>query len=209
MEIHPPHAAAHSFRDFLIQLGTITAGVLIALSIEGLLEWNHYRTLVREARETIALEIAENKKELDGALDEIAGQKKNFETALRFANEMLTAKATDVRSIRIGFNLAELSTASWQSAERTGAVAHMEYADVRKYSSLYAMQALYEAQQRRSVERVAAASAILAEGSDPNLASARDLDLFRQQVLALRADLAIQEQIGRQLSNAYRGVLEE
>ena len=65
VEVHPPHAAAHSLREFLAQLGTITAGVLIALSIEGLLEWNHYRTL-REAKATIDLEIADNKKELDG-----------------------------------------------------------------------------------------------------------------------------------------------
>src|SRR5262245_25696016 len=61
VEIHPPHAAAHSLKEFLLQLLTITAGVLIALLIEGMVEWNHHRTLVREAKEMIAREIADNK----------------------------------------------------------------------------------------------------------------------------------------------------
>jgi len=65
VESHPPHAPAHSIKDFFIQLLTITAGVLIALSIEGLTEWNHHRQLVREATETIAREIADNRSALN------------------------------------------------------------------------------------------------------------------------------------------------
>jgi hypothetical protein len=38
VEIHPPHGSIHSFKDFVVQLATITAGVLIALSFEGVLE---------------------------------------------------------------------------------------------------------------------------------------------------------------------------
>jgi hypothetical protein len=34
MEIHPPHAI-HSAKDFLLQLLTITIGILIALALEG------------------------------------------------------------------------------------------------------------------------------------------------------------------------------
>jgi len=65
VDIHPPHGPIRSWKDFLLQLVTITAGVLIALSLEGVREWSHYRTLVREARETLAREIAENMKEVN------------------------------------------------------------------------------------------------------------------------------------------------
>ena len=64
MEIHPPHGAIRSWRDFLLQLGTITAGVLIALSFEGIREAIHDRSLVREARENIRREIADNRREI-------------------------------------------------------------------------------------------------------------------------------------------------
>lgn len=208
MEVHPPHAAAHSLREFLAQLGTITAGVLIALSIEGLLEWNHYRTLVREAKATIDLEIADNKKELDGVLAGSESLKKDLDTALRLANDLLTTKKSDVHQINLGFEIAELSTASWRSAESTGALGHMEYSDVREYSTLYEIQDLLAQQQRRGIEGVAAASAIFTDNRDPHQAPAGDLELFRQQVLGMRANLQIQEQIGRRLSAAYQELLD-
>jgi len=52
VEIHAPHGSIHSWKDLLIQLGIITAGILIALSLERVREWRHERALVREARET-------------------------------------------------------------------------------------------------------------------------------------------------------------
>lgn len=126
VEVHP-HDSIHSFRDFLLQLVTITAGVLIALALEGLLEWNHYRILVREARETISRELADNRKEVDIALAGLDARKKNLDTALRFANELLNTKKSDVHEIKLEFNIAELGVSSWQSAETTGALGHMEY----------------------------------------------------------------------------------
>jgi hypothetical protein len=48
-DIHPPHQAAHRWRDIFIHLATITVGLFIALSLEGCVEWQHHRHLVREA----------------------------------------------------------------------------------------------------------------------------------------------------------------
>ena len=67
MDIHP-HPPAHSFKELLVQLFTITLGVLIALGLEGLVEWQHHRSLVREAREMIDREIEDNRKDLGGEL---------------------------------------------------------------------------------------------------------------------------------------------
>jgi len=41
MEVHPPHGGIHSWRDFWIHLGTITVGLLIAISLEQSVEWMH------------------------------------------------------------------------------------------------------------------------------------------------------------------------
>jgi hypothetical protein len=35
IDIHPPHQAAHSWRDIFVHLATITVGLFIALSLEG------------------------------------------------------------------------------------------------------------------------------------------------------------------------------
>jgi hypothetical protein len=70
-DIHPPHQAAHSWRDIFIHLATITEGLFIALSLEGCVEWQHHRHLVREARANIRTEMQDNQKELKDELAQI------------------------------------------------------------------------------------------------------------------------------------------
>jgi hypothetical protein len=203
VDIHPPHGAAHSWKDFLIQLGTITAGVLIALSFEGAREWRHERTLVREARETITRELADNSKELDGVLADMSERRKSLQAALQFADDRLAAKKTDIHELKLSSSLADLSTSSWQTAERTNALAHMDYAEVQTYSRVYNAQELYAGQQRKSVELIAAASAFVLGGGDPNIAPVKDIEEFRQRLLTLIGETGIEEQFGRQLAAAY------
>jgi hypothetical protein len=59
MEIHKPKAA-HSLREFLVELGTITCGVIIALSLEQFVTTIEWSRKVAESREALALELAEN-----------------------------------------------------------------------------------------------------------------------------------------------------
>jgi len=39
MDVHPPHGAIHGWRDFFVHLIVITLGLLIALGLEGIVEW--------------------------------------------------------------------------------------------------------------------------------------------------------------------------
>jgi hypothetical protein len=205
VDIHPLHGPVHSIRDFLFQLMTITAGVLIALSLEGLVAWRDHQTLVREARDTISREIADNRKKVEAELAQADAWTKSLDHALDAADQVLSGKKLEGR-INFAFSLAELSAAGWQGAERTGAFGYMEYAEVQDHSSVYRIQELYAAQQRRLLDRVAAALASVGGGADR--ASLKDWETFRQEVVALRAELLIQEQIGRQLLEKYRQVLD-
>ena len=56
----------YTFADYAFQFITVTAGVLIALFIDGLVERNHNRELVAAAHATIVREVADNLKELEG-----------------------------------------------------------------------------------------------------------------------------------------------
>jgi hypothetical protein len=71
MEIHAPTGTVESLKDFGLHLLIVTVGILIALSLEGLVEWRHHRALVEEARANIASEVRENQKGLDGLLKSI------------------------------------------------------------------------------------------------------------------------------------------
>ena len=205
MEIHAPHRPVHSWKDLLIQLGTITAGILIALSFEGIREWRHERALVREARETIAREINANLKEVDGGNSTISTRQARVAGLLELVDLAIAKKPKDVHQIDISANLADLSAAGWQTAERMGALAHMDYDEVQRYSKVYSVQQLFADQQRKTLDHAIAAITVM--NTDPFSAPARDLDTFRGHLQQLRADLLVEEQMGKRLSEEYRKTL--
>ena len=59
----PPSSIAGSvitWRDFFVQLVIVTAGVLIALLLQGLVDWQRGQALVGEARANIRQELEDN-----------------------------------------------------------------------------------------------------------------------------------------------------
>ena len=117
---------------------------------------------------------------------------------------MLTNKKATVNELKLHLNLADLTSSGWRTAERTGALSHMPYAEVQRYSLLYDFQELYTAQQRVLLGLLADASAItLSPGFDPDKPDLRDLETFRGHLLRVRSSLTIHEQMGRRLAERY------
>ena len=81
-------SAKYTASDYTFQFVTVTAGVLIALLVNGLVEARNNRNLVRDARATIAREIADNRSDLDKTLAGYGGDDKALEQAIKFATEM-------------------------------------------------------------------------------------------------------------------------
>lgn len=209
MDIHPPHPI-HTWKDFGVQLVTITAGILIALSLEGVRESIHDRALVREARENIHLEIADNQREVENEIKAIPARSKKIDTALQFANEMLKTRRSDIHQVELQVDFPDLSAASWQTAERTGALAHMDYREVQKYATLYAFQEFLIQQQRRALEAMTATIGIMtaSEDSDLSKASAAEIERFRDRVVTVRSILFVEGQLARAATARYKKALE-
>jgi hypothetical protein len=116
IDIHPPEQAAHSWRDIFIHLATITVGLFIALSLEGCVEWQHHRHLVREARENIRTEMQENQKELHDALGQIHKEQAQVKADI----EALKTLRKDINahglSVTLSFGNSALQDASWNTA---------------------------------------------------------------------------------------------
>ena len=205
-EIIPRQRPIVSAKELLLQLVIVTAGVLIALLIDSLVEWNHYRTLVREARTNISREIGESKSDVENILAAIDGYQKDLSNALRFANDLLRDRKTEIDSVQFNFRFAELISAAWRSAERTGALSHMDYAEVQRYSRLYDLQDVFVEHQRSVLREVTLALAVIAEG-DPMQAAASDLERFRGHVRTLIAEVDLLRQLALQLIERYQEVL--
>jgi hypothetical protein len=198
-----PSAKKYTAIDYVFQFITITAGVLIALLINGLVQWNADRALVAQARATIAREIAANKQDLESTLPGIRSDLDKLNAAVTFANEILAKKPSTIRSLTFNINLADLSASGWRTAERTGALAHMDYAEVQRYSRLYDFQDLIAAQQRTLVGQLADVTAILTEDFNPDAPTPGDIEVFRDRVLRLRGLLRLHVDMVQRLAGNY------
>jgi hypothetical protein len=62
LDVHPPHEAAHTWKDFLIHIATIVVGLVIAVGLEQTVEYFHRQHEVHELREALKQEREENRK---------------------------------------------------------------------------------------------------------------------------------------------------
>jgi hypothetical protein len=114
VDVHRPRGPFSSFRDFILEIATIVIGVLIALSFEGLREWEHNRTLADQTRDTIVRELTGNKKSLDADIGSAPGRKQQVAQALQFTNEVLQTGKTTLHSISLNFVWGDLRRSSWR-----------------------------------------------------------------------------------------------
>jgi hypothetical protein len=214
-------ASDHSIltlKQAAVQLAIVTAGVLIALSFDGVLGWSRDRALVREAKANLTTELRANSKELDRFIGKISPMREKLLQAITVMDGLPDPVTVEKASslfrpgsnpdfIMIPYDRAELSAASRTTAEITGAFALMEYAEVTKYASVYDRQALFDKVQDDLLNS-ALSAASLGLIVDFRKASPVELgDVKRQLRLALGNVLAVEE-IGRALAAAYDRALE-
>lgn len=144
MEVHPPEHGIHNWRDFLVHMGTITLGLLIALGLEGLVEYRHHRHLVHTAHRNLAAEVRTNRDVLN-----------DDEHYLQQAQRDLTQDMQTLRNLSANPDKAHARlTASWtwdgpsdsaySTARDTGAFAFMPYEEVQRIDYIYRQQHLVD-----------------------------------------------------------------
>ena len=107
----------HGWRDFLLHLFTITIGLLIALSLEGCVEWQHHRHLVHDAEASLHTEIANNSKGMQGTIDDLHKQQaalKQDVTVLKYI--VKNHEAPEHSSLEITFHIRGFESVSWKTA---------------------------------------------------------------------------------------------
>ena len=206
MEVHRPHSPFHSWREFAIEIATIVIGVLIALSFEGAREWQHYRSLAREARDMIVHELTDNRNLVDADIKNGAKRDDEVRDALRYVNDQLGSGSSSIHALSLKVEWGDLRRSAWSTAEQMGALGHMAYSDVQRYAAAHDLQDLYQSQQHRSFEHLTDALVMVPAVFD-SAPSRSDLERFRDKLLVMRADLYIERQLAQQLSDRYAQVL--
>ena len=149
MEIHKPKAA-HSWREFLIEIGTIVCGILIALGLEQTIEAVHWNEQVKRTDEAMQAELKKDfgfayGRRVIGACinDRIAYLRdKLLEPGPKWAAASLNTidsgfyqKDVIAPVIRVPWKPWRME--AWQTALSSGVLNHMEPERVAVYARLY------------------------------------------------------------------------
>jgi len=155
MEIHPPHPI-HSIKDFLLQILTITVGILIALALEGVLEWTHHRQVVHEAEANLTTEIRQNQAEIQKGTQELRTSEQQLKDMVVLVHQLQNNRANPVKNVTFNWTLDELHSTNWNTASVTGALAYMPYADVKRYTRVYDLQQQFMQVQSKAFDSIMA-----------------------------------------------------
>lgn len=157
MHIHPPKEAIRSLRHFSLELFTVTCGILIALSLEGLVESMHHRSLVKHARGTLQAECGENRKRLRTITDAIPGELKELEKLIRVCRKELAQRGSTDNgadaTFRLSYSAGPLTTTAWSAAGSSGALARMDYEELRSFTRVYVTQEFVGSLQQQALSR--------------------------------------------------------
>jgi hypothetical protein len=209
LDVHPPHGPTHGARDFFIHLFTITIGLLIALSLEGCVEWQHHRHLVHEAEASLHTEIANNAKDLQDTIDDLHKQQealKHDVVVLKYI--MKNHKAPEHGNMDISFHIRGFDNVSWKTAQSTGALSYMPYDRAEEYSDIYAIQdELQSAEQQAARDAIISLGAFLnSDDNDPDPTEGQ-ASTMKDKIEVLQGQLLLVDSFMKGLDGSYRKFL--
>lgn len=204
LDVHAPHEKVHGTRDFFVHLFTITIGLLIALSLEGLVEWRHHRNLVHEASAGLRSEIDQNAIRIGSLRQQISAQQKELDQDLDVL-EVLRVHPEQHTLMSFNFRQQSFEDTAWKTAQTTGAFAYMPYQDAKEYSNIYATQSLIDKAQQQAVDEVISAASLVNTKSDSYRPSSERIDLLSDRIGLIKLRLLFLSSAVDELDKIYRG----
>jgi len=207
MEIHAPEKPILTIKEAVAHLSIVTVGILIALSLEGIVEYAHHRAIVREAREIMRREVEANRKELDKAMAHIKDkQMKEMMHSIDVMRALIAHEPTDA-NINLNYEGANLRSAGHATAQLMGAFAYMDYEEVGRWATVYdAQQGFLTTQSAALTEGTAAFSFMLKR--DLQKTPPAQLEMEAESLRRAVGTLIVIRQIGKVLGDQYDKALE-
>ncbi len=150
LDVHPPHEAAHTWKDFFIHIATIVVGLLIAIGLEQTVEAIHHRHQVKEVREALRLERENNQSIYafnTASFRYVAAQLANDVLVLTYLKQHPGTPMEKLPgTLRWDFQYLPAQDVAWKAAQQNGITAFMPTAEVTGNQYLYRFMAITEDQ---------------------------------------------------------------
>jgi len=206
MEVHPPHKPIHSIKEFFVHLLAITIGLLIALGLESSVEWLHHRHLARDARENIFQEIRDNQQDVIRQLNALSSDEKRLDQILSLVDDAQHGRAQKPLG-SFTWTSVLLRDSAWNAASSTGAIAFLDYGEVKGYSQLYDVQKLLSAFQERYFEERHEMNVLLERMQREGKLSDAEFESGKRVILSARLTAVELNELDSFLNDNYAKVL--
>jgi hypothetical protein len=152
LDVHPPEHGIHGTRDFLLHLFTITIGLLIALGLEASVEAMHHRHQREEAETLVRQEILNNLTKLQDGAPQAIAELHQMSRVLQTLEARAQSQPGALNEKDFIFHEAPMQDAAWRTANSTGALTLMSYAEVERFSDAYKEQALLQTMEEQALD---------------------------------------------------------
>ncbi len=141
LDVHPPHHAANSWRDFFVHIATIVLGLLIAIGLEQAVEYIHHRHQVADTRDALREEKQENIRRFHQNVEKHIMTMAYLHNNLRIFEYLRDHPGTPQEKLPGILYWPIFSEppqeAAWDTAERTEVLSLMPRAEVSEIAATY------------------------------------------------------------------------
>lgn len=203
LDVHAPHERIHGLTDFFLHLFTITVGLLIALSLEGCVEWQHHRHLVQEAEEGLRNEIRQNSQSIGQLRQRIADQRTELDADLKTLSQIEAHPGMAHERLSFTFRMQSFDDVTWKTAQTTGAFGFMPYQEARTYSDIYSTQDQVFQAQQSVVEDVMRSASLIVTQPDNSKLRPEQIDNIRDRIGMVEMRLVLLQSLVDALDKTY------
>jgi hypothetical protein len=206
MDIHPPEHPIRSVRDFLLQIFTVTCGIIIALGLEGIVVDRREAHLARETRINFDAEISENLARVREARAQAAANEAWLQTAVAWCEALAAQKPVKDPADPPPRLFPTLANAAWETAVATQALRLLTFGETRALAAAYTHQATMNDLDTRAREQWISIAAFNI------VADARSAAEVRQALQQLRIATAYQyalDTLEGKLTTEYQAAQQE
>ena len=157
MDLHVPEKPIRSFRDFLIHIGIVTIGILIALGLEQVVELRHRVHVANEAVAAFRDELRDDREQVREVLDAMPKLRAAIAEEIARIEAPSAPRGAPRGKIHYpGIYIDLVSSASWDTAIATQALTELPYSRVKPFAEAYGVLRLFLDTERAALESWAA-----------------------------------------------------
>jgi hypothetical protein len=148
MDLHVPEGPIRSVRDFLVHIGIVTLGILIALGLEQFIEARHRAKIAAEAATGIRHELADDMAQVQEVLTAIPGLRTQTQAEIARLSAPPARGSVQAPIKYPGVTLDLVSSASWDTAIATRALNDLPYDTAKRFTAAYGALHLFMDEER-------------------------------------------------------------